>query len=105
MVTAAGCSLLAKCDPAERLHRRLLFLASRVVRVRRQHHVATGVRLQELVAKLGAAWDYAKHSEAESSAYVPVEGDRVAEPPLGSPTVQLLSVLPPVLAKLYAQPD
>ena len=82
-----------RSDPSERLHRRLLFLAGRVLRVHRQHHVATGVRLQEHVAKIGAAWDYAKHSDAESSAYVPVEGDRVAEPPLGSPIVQMLIVL------------
>ena len=34
-----------------------------------------------------------------------MEGRLVAEPPLGSPTVQMLSVLPPTLAELYAQPD
>ena len=92
-------------DPAERLHSRLLFLTGRVIRVRRQHHVATGVRLQELVAKIGAAWDYTEHSDADSSAYVPVEGSHVAEPRLGSLTVQMLSVLPRTLPEWYAQPD
>ena len=36
---------------------------------------------------------------------MPVEGGLVAEPPLGSPIVQLLSVLPSELSELYSQPD
>ena len=92
-------------DPAERMQVRLLSLASRVVHARRQHRVATGVRLQELVAKLGSSWASTLHSQEQSNTYVPVEGDRVAEPSLQSEVVHLLEELPSNLVKLYASPS
>ena len=94
---------LKTTDPAERLHRRLLSFASRVVAARRRHHVAAGLRLQGLTTQLGSAWLYMSSSKG-STTYVPVIGALVAEPPLGSAEVETMQVLPEHVSSVYADP-
>ena len=90
---------------AGRMHSRLLSEAAKFVRVRRLHHAKTGDRLDELLSTLGSDMGSMMHDRAASTAYVPVLGRRVAEPPEESSVVPLLGHLPPPLAELYATPS
>ena len=82
----------------------MLLLAARLVRARRQHSAATGVRLDELLLTLSSCAGSMMHDREAVTAYVPLVGLRVAEPPLKAQVVPLLYTLPAELSGLYASP-
>ena len=91
-------------DSSSRMHHRLLTCAARLIKARRQYATATGGRIEELFRALGSDWGSMLHDRAAPSAYVPVIGKLIAEPPRGSSVVSLLKELPQHLAQLYSEP-
>jgi hypothetical protein len=84
------------------MHSCFLKQATSLVSARRQHCVATGAHLDELIQDSGTGGSM-MHIREMPSQYVPLQGAKVAEPPFGAGVVPLLSHLPHELQELYAQ--
>ena len=86
-------------------HRRLFYLASRVVSERRRHRVVSGDRVDNLLFALGRDWGSMANMKEAGTAYVRNQGLRVAEPSAGATvtSIDLLDALPAPLAQLYSK--
>ena len=91
-------------DPAGRMHQRLWGHAARLVKARRDHIGPTGVHIDQLIEFLGHDGGSMLHDDQTKSAYVPLVGHLVAEPPADSQIVDMMSALPSNVAAIYREP-